>query len=294
MEQLLTPELLAYLHQTPSLHDALLTIQVILKSVRMQDTETKLSGKYDPSKYNSTYNLIQHVQRAKIDSSISSNNNEFRAIFLAKLIQELTPDKKVIPASLILRHLENLPYNVITLSTWPPPEGVALPYATGVFNLIALANSSCDPNAVLFKSVHEDEAYLIALQRIRKGEEITLTYKSQWSRSSVEERQAYLLQQYKFLCSCHACNSQFGPSSVKDLTATDFLPADLERVMDVQDDMEEIVELLNRGKCNEALPLAFSCSEFLSKFDARFRLFVLAKDLIRMILMKMTDGETRE
>jgi hypothetical protein len=78
-----------------------------------------------------------------------------------------------------------------------------VPCGNGSFPFIALLNHSCAPNVL---KVFDDGKIVLVVQRsIDKGEQIFDNYGFVFTNEFRENRQAELLKQYKFLCSCEAC-----------------------------------------------------------------------------------------
>jgi len=226
---------LTYLHQTTELRELILPLTIVYNyNLSRSDSKSRINestlqldgGHYDPVSFKSTYNLIAHRQDYNLNSS-SELPNEFKAIFLSRLVSELPETKVKVDPELLLRLMENLPYNAINLFCYrfeshvgfhcnhnkalnstdisfrnKPNESVSstvrMPYACGVFNLVALCNNSCDPNAVFYKNVRSPEALLLSSRRINEGEEICISYKTHWSRMDFSERQEWFKQNYKF------------------------------------------------------------------------------------------------
>lgn len=72
---------------------------------------------------------------------------------------------------------------------------------TGYYAIQSCANHSCKPNAGIC-CPSSNECCLTAKQKIRKGEEISISYIDE--ESSFEERQK-ALQDYGFKCTCKLC-----------------------------------------------------------------------------------------
>ncbi|TDL17391.1 SET domain-containing protein [Rickenella mellea] len=83
------------------------------------------------------------------------------------------------------------------------PQSEYLPHYGGVFLDMSRCNHSCIPNATWDWDHCSLSMQLRALQPIREGEEITLSYLGHWQSRS--ERQRELKTKYDFTCTCPAC-----------------------------------------------------------------------------------------
>ncbi|KAJ9444142.1 SET domain containing protein [Diplonema papillatum] len=79
----------------------------------------------------------------------------------------------------------------------------------GIFPTHATTNHSCRPNAEVHYTEYMDEGlFMVALRPIAVDEEVTISYILDPHTQSREERQEYLLSNYRFECSCDLCNEE--------------------------------------------------------------------------------------
>lgn len=305
--------ILTYLHLTPPLRDTLLALTVLYHVPdAFQELDTQnipgsipgITSTYDASSYSSVYNLIQHPKIP--DLSAPTPPNEFKALFLSHLVSILDPNHSSVSPSLILRHLENLPYSQISLSAWraDPMGSLSIPYfsqlakqqdapissgsyASAIFTLVGLLNNSCDPNVVLFKNCRTQKGFLLATKRIAAGTELCLSYKGHWSTVGVTERQTYLRERYRFDCACAPCRAGLGPGSVLGCEGITGGEEDEEYLIGVEEELDEGVDMINKEKFGEALDIIGSCCDKLSRFEERFQLVVVAQMLLRRVVMQL-------
>jgi hypothetical protein len=188
----------------------------------MGQLETKIDSKFNPLNYSTVYNLIPHYEK-------NNMKNYFKSIFIANLLQSYFDPTTT--AKLTYKHLNNLKYNMVTLSEWSSPEGpishqfwnsraktnfakiTTNSYATGVFTLLAICNHSCDANCAF---VYKNFGILLTLKDVAKNEEFRICYKQPWDRMEVVERKKYLFENYKFNCDCWACIENVDKSSINE------------------------------------------------------------------------------
>ncbi|XP_019632879.1 PREDICTED: SET and MYND domain-containing protein 4-like [Branchiostoma belcheri] len=115
-------------------------------------------------------------------------------------------------AALLCHHLQQLRCNTQAISTLQEQDSVSLledkqvRLATAVFPTEALLNHSCRPN--VFVSFQGKTLIVRAVSHIKAGEELLHCYGPHAGRMGRTERQAALLEQYYFSCSCDACQEE--------------------------------------------------------------------------------------
>jgi len=79
-------------------------------------------------------------------------------------------------------------------------------YDNGIFFLLSRFNHSCQPNTEYFWNTEDDEwkQEVRAIRRIKKGEELTVCYRSFWPSNKTERQE--VMRQYNFDCLCDGCN----------------------------------------------------------------------------------------
>jgi hypothetical protein len=319
------------------------------------------TGVYDSSSYTSVYHLVSHKSPYKFDIDIDVDckapeaaPKEFKCLMISKILDEMTDffHEKYCPketkesfqdfiSSLILQHMENLQYNILSLCEWYTPTlgPLSLPlwnekakassknptakcYAFGVFPLVALCNHSCDPNAIFVKSTKHYSASIVTSRRIRAGEEILISYKAPFTRMPFEERQNYLLENYKFECKCYACERKFsvdsttlepnliesyicecdtalsskGKSTKKHIrklgkNASQMCPGcnlKMERVNEVGMRLELVQDFIRKERFSQAYDILVEESQFLSSnFEPNYSLFQVCQDLMRRTVVHL-------
>lgn len=78
----------------------------------------------------------------------------------------------------------------------------------GIFACASLSNHSCNPN--VFRTNFRLTNVIQAIRHIKKGEQIFDSYKVHFAFDPREERQGYLLDHYHFICTCEACDKNWG------------------------------------------------------------------------------------
>lgn len=79
-------------------------------------------------------------------------------------------------------------------------------YDNGIFFLLSRFNHSCQPNTEYFWNTEDEEwkQEVRAVRRIKKGEELTVCYRSFWPNNKTERQE--VMRQYNFDCLCEGCN----------------------------------------------------------------------------------------
>ncbi|XP_061659341.1 SET and MYND domain-containing protein 4 isoform X3 [Syngnathoides biaculeatus] len=187
-----------------------------------------------------------------------------------------------------LRHLLQLRCNaqaVVMLEEQGSSDAVVLSsqerrVATAIFPTLSLFNHSCRPNTSL--TFGDGGVVTVRASRdVNAGQEVLHCYGPHVGRMAAGERRGLLQEQYFFLCRCEACEEEGAPgisrdggsgllcadchaslasSSVGDLECRSCgfaaSRADLaERLRDVRRDLDQAVELLEKGEPGEALAL---------------------------------------
>lgn len=187
------------------------------------------SGVYDVTSYLPIFHLLSHEPKQDEETLCKSKYmNALKALFLKQLLKEYsnflndnptTPgcsnDEKEFEdfiASLILKHLESIKYNAISLSRLSRDNQKSEAYAAAVYPVISLCNHSCDPNCVPVRDPNHLVTSLVALKFLPAGQELTITYKPLYTHVKTKDRQNFLAENYRFVCKCAACEHGWDPS----------------------------------------------------------------------------------
>lgn len=289
---------------------------------------------YESESYLPVYHLISHAKSIPLKDTVS---NVFRAIVLTYLLRDTSnffdllssrysaefPQEQFedFVGSLILRHIENIPYNGVSISELQHEKQdlavtnlkncKSISYATGIFCLISLTNHSCDPNAVIAKKSEFQQTALVSVRTINAGDEIFITYKPQFTSQITNDRRMFLLDRYHFMCQCQACVSnwsldshvnykmpvikcaecnQCGKKSIKACKACEKASMNLAfQLENYQSKLYEADDLLQSGKPGDfiqAIHLIKDSLQFFStNFSSVFSLFQVAQDLYKRALL---------
>ncbi|VUZ50250.1 unnamed protein product [Hymenolepis diminuta] len=124
---------------------------------------------------------------------------------------------EIIPASWIaaclLYHIQAMDINYFGVTESFPNLSCTEEFATSVYPTISLINHSCNPN-VSVQCTDKGVAFIHALQPLRAGSEILLSYKLPFYYNSTQDRRASLQSQYYFNCECVACVNDWSKSSL--------------------------------------------------------------------------------
>ncbi|KAJ7209592.1 hypothetical protein GGX14DRAFT_630897, partial [Mycena pura] len=85
---------------------------------------------------------------------------------------------------------------------------------SGLFPVLCRANHDCSPNANFFFNTRSFTGQLHAVHSIAENEEITVLYSE--LAAPRKERQAELLEHYKFLCECRTCSLPLAQAEESD------------------------------------------------------------------------------
>ncbi|CAL8073674.1 unnamed protein product [Orchesella dallaii] len=193
-------------------------------------------GIYNVKSYLPVYHLISHAHHsASLERDFQTGwMNPLRALFLKELLKRYSSffsdlsskedmsEFEDFIASLILQHLDNIRYNAISLSKLMnvpnsqqenSQQLKSVAFAAAVYPLISLCNHSCDPNCAPVKKSKHLVTSLVALQHLKEGDELFITYKPLYSQMRTSDRQKFLADNYQFICNCNACNGDWGPET---------------------------------------------------------------------------------
>lgn len=293
------------------------------------------SGVYESKSYLPIYHLISHAKSTPLKDTVS---NIFRAIVLTYLLRETSnffdllqnqysvdfplEEFEEFVGSLLLRHIENIPYNAVSISELQGEnQGTnlssssvklknckSISYATAIFCLISLTNHSCDPNAVIAKKTEFQQTALVAVKSLKAGDEIFISYKPQFTSQITKDRRMFLLDRYHFLCQCEACNSNWSlethvnyqiPSakcaecnsskkkSPKTCKTCEKASVNLAFQLDnYQSKLYEADDLLQSGDFIQAIQILQDSLQFFSTHvSSVFSLFQVAQDLYKRTLL---------
>lgn len=293
-------------------------------------------GVYESDSYLPVYHLISHAKSTPLKDTVS---NVFRAIVLTRLLHDTSnffdmlkdhysvefPQEQFeeFVGSLLLRHIENIPFNAVSISELQSEKQdleivnfssnslkncKSITYAIGIFCLISLTNHSCDPNAIIARKSAFQQTALVSVRALKAGDEIFITYKPQFTSQITKDRRMFLLDRYHFLCQCQACVSNWSleshanyqmPStkcakcilSVKKPSATckacENDSMNLAFQLDnYQSKLYEADDLLQSGDFIQAIQISQETLQFFSiHFSSEFSLFQVAQDLYKRALL---------
>lgn len=74
---------------------------------------------------------------------------------------------------------------------------------SGLFRIANCMNHSCIPNCIISSCFNDSRIKIIAIKKIKKGEELTFSYIDE--NQTFENRQQQLLKYYYFHCLCEKC-----------------------------------------------------------------------------------------
>ena len=78
-----------------------------------------------------------------------------------------------------------------------------------LYPTLALLNHSCNSNTIRIFTHNSSQAILVAVRKIKEGEEVTESYGVTSIETSKKLRQRKMIGQYKFVCRCQACRDDF-------------------------------------------------------------------------------------
>ena len=123
-----------------------------------------------------------------------------------QIILEPLPSELLV-GRLLYHMLEVTQYNsqdVCVVAGWDLEKGVKTePIGSSVSPTIALINHSCGPNTC--QANLGPATLLLATENIKKGKEVTLSYKVHFQDKPLSSRQSFLSERCLFECSCEAC-----------------------------------------------------------------------------------------
>jgi len=118
---------------------------------------------------------------------------------------------EMVVASVILRHLMNMPCNAhtVAISQRMSEEKMVVAKEVGAcpYAILSLTNHSCAPNC--FRQNYWQGNVLRAICFIKQNEEISDCYGSHFSMEQTHDRQNDLRKQYYFDCRCIACDKGY-------------------------------------------------------------------------------------
>ncbi len=288
------------------------------------------SGVYESESYLPIYHLISHAKSTPLKDIVS---NVFRAIVLTHLLRDTSPFFESLKdhysdefpqvqfeefvGSLLLRHIENIPCNAVSISELQNNDKDDLnisnlkncksySYATGIFCLISLTNHSCDPNAVIAKKSEFQQTALVSVRSLNAGDEIFITYKPQFTSQITKDRRMFLLDRYHFICQCQACVSNWcleshvnyqisltkctecKKKSTKACKACERASENLVfQLENFQSKLYEADDLIQSGNYVQAIHIIKDSLQFFSQLNASsvFSLFQVAQDLYKRALL---------
>ncbi|XP_057330878.1 SET and MYND domain-containing protein 4-like [Microplitis mediator] len=173
---------------------------------------------YDDTKYASVYSLF----RLKLNpiAAIDIRHIIVKILFLLSETTEILGKRfddptelmnnkwAIFIGNLMFRHMEIIQTNAITMLLSNREEDNI---SCGMFlaPLLDLCSHSCDHN--VYTLYTGDINAEIAVQPIKKGQQIYITYGPHYLDSPAVERRQFIQMSFKFLCQCTACVNGWGP-----------------------------------------------------------------------------------
>jgi hypothetical protein len=245
------------------------------------------------------------------------DTSDFFTPFSETLKPEVLEAFKNFVASLILHHIENIPYNAISLSKLKsgeprkigkldPTELEPETYGMAIFSLLSLCNHSCDPNSVPLRRPNNQTVSLIALKSIKAGEEVFISYAPLFTSMETEGRRRFLSQRYNFDCDCNACNNNWFVNLSEIMigfnTNKSSAPAPFTRsrrreretkteMRKLRDNLEDVNEVIRDGKYMEGIEALKPFLSFLTRnFSSQFPLTLFAQELLKRALVILVNS----
>ena len=203
-------------------------------------TDPNNSSTYDSDSYLPIHHLVGHSD--ELDGG-SRYANALQALLLTSILQVQSEFFNEIPpevlsefanfvATLMLRHIESIPCNAISLDEVTGLGDISLEdcygnrvrgdrlaakirhieypqFAAGVYSACSLMNHSCDPNVDRENDLVDGTLAVVATRALKTGEAIVTCYARNFVSDSLEKRQSYLLENYYFKCECVACENDW-------------------------------------------------------------------------------------
>lgn len=282
------------------------------------------NGVYTAKSYLPIFHLISHMN---VDI-LKAKSNAFKALILTNLIDDTSQffsrvkynedflEFKDFIASLLLRHMEAIEYNAITLSQLvnnPSSnnnlQSSTLRYGGGVYPVLCLVNHSCDPNSVPVRSLKYLKTSVIAMKPLQPGDEVTFSYAPHFAHMETHERRKFLLDRYNFKCQCEACLSWWEPDTKTILVPESQCNAcgrfllsgqcprciqkdiDVRRVLPIfEGQVAKIEKLLQTGEYLLAFETIKPCLKFCyENLPHNFTLGLEFQELFKLILVKLVS-----
>lgn len=162
-------------------------------------------GKYDPTDFNTIFNLQQHTHPVFFTETVVSI---VTSACLVKILGDVLPDPYEF-GGLILHLFCCLSFNGSELREvykghrFPPDAEHDVATGVGIHPTYCLVNHSCDPN--LGRDYFGFDVVLRAIQPIKKGTEVTIAYHYRFTYFEKPQRQFLLSLKNGFCCKCEAC-----------------------------------------------------------------------------------------
>ncbi|XP_057331025.1 SET and MYND domain-containing protein 4-like [Microplitis mediator] len=198
----------------------------------MEDPILKLftGNVYDDTKYASVHSLFRLKSYPVLSESLAFKIVEIIFLLcgtteiLGKRIDdptELINNKwAVFIGNLMFRHMEIIQTNAINMLS-NNRQGNNISCGLFLAPLEDLCSHSCDHNAYPLST--GDTYAMIAVQPIKKGQQIYITYGTHYLKLPAVQRKQFLQMGFKFWCQCTACINDWGPN-YHHLSCVDQLP----------------------------------------------------------------------
>ncbi|CAG7823719.1 unnamed protein product [Allacma fusca] len=242
-----------YLHCNATPRYILLALRIISKlgpnklQELFQENLNSLSSpldRYDSDSYNPIYHLVTHsnpqdpidVYTKALNALIVATTLQTQSNFFEGIPQDKKQDFFNFTASMILHHIDNIPFNSISLDEVEGLEKYTLSstlhgidreelsnlirsiqfpqFAAGVYTVASLMNHSCDPNVTRVVGLTDGTLAIVATRSLKCNEEIVTCYSRSFTSDTIDIRRAYLSENYCFDCDCIACRNNWPELSV--------------------------------------------------------------------------------
>ncbi|KAK9498328.1 hypothetical protein O3M35_002986 [Rhynocoris fuscipes] len=175
----------------------------------------------------------------------------------------------------LLRYLFSVPCNAHEISEMrlkpklDEYDSESVEIGGAIYPFLSLINHSCDPNVVRH-NYNGDIVALIAIQVIKKGEQIFDNYSYHHAIHDKEQRQTHLLSQYYFVCKCPACLYDWPLyASLPENNPEYYEDVNKEEVEKSSIKFKEVLKEINIGETEGKLPFLYEHLKLLHKSIVR-------------------------
>ena len=191
---------------------------------------------YDSQSYLSVFHLQAHSDKLICKDRIK---HAAWALMATEILESKTPFFDHIPANrksefknfvaaAIVRHIEADGVNGGVVIELYGLENVSFPskyggessqsiisslevraFAGAIYPVVSLINHSCDPNVSILHHITNGKMVVVAHRSLKKGEPLHIMYNGGFLQFDIQQRQAYVLENYYFKCHCIACEQNW-------------------------------------------------------------------------------------